>query len=218
MAGDPIQELMAMAGGGGGGGGMPPGAPPAMDAAMGQRSGGMPPGGGGGMGLGGGLGNIMAQALEKLMQNPQAMAAIGSVLSDIAGPQNDPRMQGGGQQMAMAPSNPSQMMDQATPDTGVMAPAGEEFPPMGAGIPEGATTEDEMAMVQEQMGAETGEAQWEGTKAPTAADVEMLRSDPDAYREAFDAQFGAGACEQYLEEGGEDYEADADDEGDHEYR
>src|SRR5262249_25656925 len=126
MAGNPIAELQAMVGGGGG---MPQGTPPAMGAAMGQRSGmGDPMGGGmpGGGGLLGMIGPYISQFLGKMMADPQAMATIGGVLSDIAGPQNAPPTN-----PQIASADPSAMMGYHATETGL--PPGPE----AAGMPMG---------------------------------------------------------------------------------
>jgi hypothetical protein len=216
MPGNPIQELMAMVGGGGGGGappmaggggGPPPGMPPAMDAAMGQRTGGM----------GMEMGNFVGQAIQKLMQNPQAMAAIGSVLSDVAGPQNDPRINTGGPQLASL--NPQDMMEYQATQSGMpqpddvlaTAPMGTEGA-VGNGIP---STEEEMEAVNRDMGGDGAEPAWSGGKAPTQDDIDLLMEDPAKYAESFDAHFGAGSADRYLAEDNE--EADGDVEEDDPY-
>ena len=211
MPGDPMQELMGMLGGGGpaGAGGPQPGMPPAMDAAMGQRSGmGGPPGmappmGGAGGQMGGVmqmLGPYISQFLGSIMNNPAAMAGIGSALSEMAGPQNDPRMR---------------MASVGGPTAGMVPP--EPAMPMGRGGPpmediETDATEAEMQAVHDQMGADAPEeAEWQGTRAPTQDDIDLLLSDPAAYSKSFNAKFGEGAAEQYLADDDEDdYEDDGD--------
>lgn len=142
----------------------------------GGGGGGMPPGGGGGMPPGappgGGMGAMLQQVLGQLMQDPGAMKAMQQYMMQMG--------QGGTPGAPGDPQAPPPNMPQQDGPPG-MQPGGEQD------------------MVNDEIDRKG--ATFDGDSAPTANDIERLQADPsDANVKAFDAQFGDGMAEKYLEE------------------
>lgn len=139
----------------------------------------------------------MAQMLQQLLSSPQAQAMM-----------QDPQLQQAGAQAMQSPGAMQQalgglMQMVSGGGAGPMAP-GEDMGVGNAGampMNEGEddtmpSTEDELAMVQDQL---EPAHEWEGTKAPTQADIEFMRQNPtDGVLEDFEARFGEGTAGQYL--------------------
>lgn len=160
---------------------IPPGMPP------------MPPqGDGGGPPMGGGI----AQVLEQLMQNPQAIQGILGQLSQspaaMMGMQN--YLQGRHPTEGMPMPLPPEMLDRGPPPG-----------PAGMGPKQSPSPPDENAPPQDSAEAmatsqiDNAGATFDGVDAPTQNDIDRLKEEPtDAMVEAFDAQFGDGAASKYL--------------------
>jgi hypothetical protein len=123
---------------------------------------------------GGGMAGALQAKLAELMQDPVAMQGMQQYMQQMGG--------GGGG-----------------------APPGAPMPPQGAPMPpqmppEGAPADAE-ALATDAIDSAGG---WEGTEAPTPADIERLENDPsEANIASFNEQFGDGAAEEVLAGGAE---------------
>jgi len=149
--------------------------------AMAQGGGGgppMPPQGGGG----GGMAGALQAKLAELMQDPVAMKGMQQYMQQMGGGMGAP-----GAAQAPPPMGPMDMPPGNMPP-GMEAPAGAPAP------------EDAEALATDAIDKAGG---WEGTDAPTQTDIERLSTDPSPTNiDSFNQQFGDGAAEEVLGEGG----------------
>lgn len=216
--------------------------------------GGAPPAGGGGGDLAAQLMQlIQSPAAQQIMSSPKGQQMAQAIMSQMGGGSGgDPRAMmaqmgaGGGRNPLMGqsgsdiPNGPGPVTDGGLTDmvnaTEQMRP---DLPPQPRdGYTGGPSTEEELAMVQNEMGAggkgvpNTGGMNSDG---PTPEEIKLLQSSPSPRNVAnFEKLFGPGSAQQYLggggaappPSGGSTYEQDVQgamddsdgDEGDHEYR
>jgi hypothetical protein len=172
----------------------------------------MPPGGGGAPPPGGGgappMGGMIAQVLQRLMSNPQAIQGILGQLAQnpaaMAGMQNFMRGQSPTAGMPLPPSRGGPVPPGVGGGGPPMQPPGGGGPPMpppgpsanaGPPLPQGGDKAEAMAQSKIDNAGNT----WDGTDAPTKNDIERLKEDPTpAAIKSFDQQFGQGMAEKYL--------------------